>query len=372
MTAMRTIHRPAAARALRVQRLLAVNLNYLGDALFTTPALAALRSGYPATQIDVLAGARAAEILDANPDVDAIHLRPPRRGQARNAALLRTLRSGRYDAVVLFQSIFSNAALAWAAHIPVRVGFAQDGCSPFLTDAVSPPRPDEHRAAAYLRLAAAFPLAETRDARLKVVLAGEDRAFAREFLSERSGGDRVVGLVIGATRPQKSWPEAYWAMLADKLWSAGIRSVLLGGPDEVPAARNILARTRSPLISAVGHTKLKQLAALIGRCGVVVSGDTGPMHIAAAMDTPVVALFGSTDPGETGPWYGGGVAQQRRGLVLYDALPCAPCRKSPTCEGRFDCLRSLTPERAFDAVAEQLDISPRQVLPVITSGKVIP
>lgn len=351
-------------------RLLAVNLNYLGDALFTTPALAALRAHFPATRIDVLAGDRAAAILAGSGDIDRLLVRPPRNGLRRNTALLRTLRAGRYDAVVLFQSILSSALLAFAAGVPVRVGFAQDGTRPFLTHPVAPRRAGEHVVDAYARLAEVFDPAVKRGTRLKVAVGADDAAFARAFLHEREVVAPVAGLVIGATRPQKRWPEEYFAALADKLWNArGVASVLLGGLEETESATRILARARSPIVSAVGRTSPKQMAALVGCCGVLVSGDSGPLHIATALETPVVALFGSTDPGETGPWRGG--ASSVVGTVLYDALSCAPCRKSPTCEGRFDCLHALVPERVFEAVVLLMGIAPRRSLPVVAAREVV-
>lgn len=350
------------------ERLLAVNLNYLGDALFTTPALAALRARFPCARIDALAGGRAAAVLAGNADIDRLLVRPPR-GQGgsalRSAVLLRTLRGGRYDAVVLFQSILANAFLAWAARVPVRVGFAQDGCRFFLSHPVAPRGPGEHVVDAYTRLAVALG-APGQFADLKVALSPDDVAFADAFWRDHELVAPVAGLIVGATRPQKRWPEEYFARLADKLWgAAGVSSILLGGPEERDVAGRILALARAPVVSAVGRTSEKQVAALVARCGVVVSGDSGPLHIATAVGTPAVALFGSTDPAETGPWRGGpnGFA----GTVLYDALSCAPCRKAPTCQGRFDCLRTLVPERVFDAVTSVLGGAGRRALPVVTS-----
>ena len=205
---------------------------------------------------------------------------------------------------------------------------------------------------------------------LSVAVSGEDRAFADTFFDTHELVPPVVGLVIGATRPQKRWPEEYWARLADKLWDVGgMSSVLLGGPEERESAGRILSLAQhAPLISAIGQTTPKQLAALTARLGVVVSGDSGPLHIATAMGTPVVALFGSTDPADTGPWSARD-ADKRNAVVLYDALACSPCRKSPTCGGTFDCLRALTPERVFEAVC-QLAGRPtrRTALPVVAAG----
>lgn len=345
------------------RRLLAVNLNYLGDALFTTPALTALRAHFPRAVIDVLAGERAAAILAGNASVDRLVVRPPRGGGARAASLIATLRQEPYDAVILFQSILSNALIARASGVPVRVGFAQDGCGPFLSHAVPPRRPGEHVVAAYKRLAYALSGANASRAggSLSIVLSPEDTAFADDFLRAHELAPPAVGLVLGATRPQKRWPEEYFARLADKLGKAlGVTCVLLGGPEEMEAAWRVAgqARAATSLVSAVGRTSEKQLAALVARLNVVVSGDSGPLHIATAMGTPVVALFGSTDPAETGPWVGDGASVRGASSVLYDALSCAPCRKSPTCQGRFDCLRALTPERVFDVASAHLEAFP--------------
>ena len=348
-------------------RLLAVNLNYLGDALFTTPALALLKARFPEAQLDVLAGERGAAVLHGDPNIHRILIRPPHGGVGRASALARTLREGRYDAVFLFQSTLSNATLAWAARVPVRVGFAQEGCTPFLTHALPSRTAGEHVVDAYLRVAAAWDGdgvgQPATPSPLSVTLSNKDRAFADDFFRDHELVPPVVGLVIGATRPQKRWPEEYFARLADKLWRiGGMSSVLLGGPEEAEAARRIAALAESPLVSAVGQTTEKQLAALEARLGVVVSGDSGPLHIATAMGTPVVALFGSTDPADTGPWVPHFPQGGDRAIVLYDALACAPCRKNPTCDGRFDCLRALTPERVYDAVCGLLETPTRRTL----------
>ena len=363
-----------------IRRLLAVNLNYLGDALFTTPALATLRARYPDAIIEVLAGERAAAMLAGNPTVDRVIVRPRRSGSARASAFAQTIREGNYDAAILFQSITSNAALSWLLRVPIRVGFAQDGCSPFLTHRVAGRQDGEHVVDAYLRLAQAAPAQSDSVTipapALSITLSPEDRVFAEQVFSKQELLPPVVGLVIGATRAQKRWPEEYWGRLAEKLWSVGnISCVLLGGPEELDAAQRIMGQTKNaPLVSLVGRTSEKQLAAIIDQLGLVISGDSGPLHIATAMKTPVVALFGSTDPAETGPWLGSGREKfSADTIVLYDALHCSPCRKNPTCNGRFDCLRTLTPERVFEAAFGLLEIPMRRTsLPVIASDEPAP
>ncbi len=360
-----------------IRRLLAVNLNYLGDALFTTPALATLRARYPQAVIEVLAGERAAAMLAGNPMVDRVIIRPRRNGSARATAFAQIIRQGKYDAAILFQSITSNAALSWLLGIPIRVGFAQDGCTPFLTHRVAERRTGEHVVDAYLRLALAAPLqADSRTIpapSLSITVSQDDYRFSEQVFRNQELVPPVVGLVIGATRAQKRWPEEYWVRLGEKLWSAGsISCVLLGGPEELEAAQRILSQMKNaPLASLVGRTSEKQLAAIVERLSLVISSDSGPLHIATAMQTPVVALFGSTDPAETGPWLGNAPVHDKvtaTTTVLYDALPCAPCRKNPTCDGRFDCMRALTPERVFEAAGDLLGLQTRRIpLPMLAS-----
>lgn len=355
-------------------RLLAVNLNYIGDALFTTPALAVLKEAYPLATLDVLAGEKAPAILRGNASIDRLIMRPPRDGFRRAMHLRDTLREGNYDGVFLFQSTLAYALIAFMERVPIRVGFQKEGCSPFLTHTVPARRPKEHDVDAYIRLAAADLSSQgiaPSHQRLSIAVSAADIAFVETFLHSREVAPPVVGLVIGATRPQKCWPEEYFVRLADKLWSAaGVCSVLIGGPQETERAQRILSKVRSPLVSAVGLTTEKQLAALISKLSVVVSGDTGPLHIATAMNTPVVAIYGSTDPVETGPWKSPlADANAAQVTILYDALSCAPCGNNPTCQGRFDCLQAITPDRVYDATCQLLGIpSRRTVLSVVTTS----
>ncbi|MBC7806431.1 MAG: lipopolysaccharide heptosyltransferase II [Akkermansiaceae bacterium] len=357
-------------------RILAVNLNYLGDALFTTPALSALRMRFPGARMDVLAGERAAAMLADDPAISRLLLRPPHRGMERATALRRTLSSGDYDTVVLFQSTLSNALLTFTQGVARRIGFAQDGCGPFLTHPVKEREVGEHIVDAYLRLAEALTgpeiAANAAVEGLRITVSDSDAAFAHDFLrTARTGDGPIVGLVIGATRPQKRWSEEYFARLADLLhFRLGASVLLLGGPDEDKSAARIGEMCRAPLHSAIGKTTEKQLAAISARLSAIVSGDSGPLHIATAVRTPVVALFGSTDPADTGPWQPA-LGRMVPATTLYDRLGCAPCRKNPTCGGTYDCLWTIAPDRVFDAVCHLVGAEPKPLrrvpLPVLGS-----
>ena len=165
-----------------------------------------------------------------------------------------------------------------------------------------------------------------------------DALEAAERLLVEAGCDLNAPLVavnVGATRPQKRWFAESFAETLDLL--GDVQSVLVGaGEHDEAIADEVLRRVQKAApVNLVGRTSVKQLAAVLSRCDLLLSADSGPMHLATAVGTPTVALFGSTDPAATGPY--DGVSR-----VIYKALPCAPCGNHPTCGGRYDCLRAIT------------------------------
>ena len=318
-----------------MNRVLVINQNFLGDVLFTTPALSALQRRFPDAALEVFVSERAAPVLWHHPAVSSLHLRPTQGGsRARWGALRQLLRTRHYDGCVVFHGTGLSALLAWLHRVPQRLGFDTDRAGWLLTERVTAHRPGEHFADAFLRAVGGSDGSE----RLQITLTEAERAAV--VLPE----GRCVGLVLGTTRPQKTWPVAHFTQLAKRLILGGFVPVLLGGESEAPAAAAI-----PEAHSLVGKTDLRGLLATIERCGALVTGDTGPLHFGVALGIPTVALFGSTDPAETGSW-----RPRAKTVTLYDKLDCAPCRKHPTCDGRFDCLVGITPERVFQAVREVL------------------
>ncbi len=327
-----------------MRKILVVNMNYMGDALLTTPALTALRRAHPDAQIDTVVGAGAAsQVLEGNPDLDAIIARTARGGWARLVQIYRLLREGRYTDAVILPPLPAYAAAAWLAGTPRRVGQAGRGMNRFLTD-LRPTRAT-HMADAMLDT---MPLpTEDRASRrrLSVTVARDAMEDAERVLSAAGLDlDRpLLAVNVGATRPQKRWFAESFAAALDLLH--GVQCVLVGaGEHDAALVADIQGRvTRARPVSLVDKTDVKQLAAVLSRADVVLSADSGPMHLATAVGTPTVALFGSTDPAATGPY--DGVSR-----VLYKSLPCAPCGNHPTCNGRYDCLRAITPTEVALAV----------------------
>jgi ADP-heptose:LPS heptosyltransferase len=155
-----------------------------------------------------------------------------------------------------------------------------------------------------------------------------------------------VGLVLGASTPVKAWPVEHFVRLVGMLREEGAEVVLIGGPAEAEREAAVQKELAAPALSVVGKTDLPRLAALLDRADAVVAGDTGALHLAAAVGTPVVGLYGPTSPEVTGPY-----GEQHR--VLWDRPECGPCRNRPRCKD-YHCMRDLTPERVAEAVGEVL------------------
>jgi len=329
-----------------MRKFLVVNMNYMGDALLTTPAIAALRAAFPDAQIDTVVGAgTAAEVLQGNPDLNWIITRTARGGASRLMQIFRLLREGRYTDAIILPPLPGYAFAAWLARTPRRVGIAGRGMNHFLTTlrrtrAV-------HMADAMLDTMP-LPPDPNRPRRLVVSIDPDaEDAAARLLLAQGvTSGSPLIAVNVGATRPQKRWFAESFAQTLDGL--SDIPVVLVGaGAADTAMAADILKRTQAKPINLVGETKVKTLAAVLKRCDLLISGDSGPMHLATAVGTPCVALFGSTDPAVTGPF-------DDLSESIYKDLSCSPCGNHPTCNGRYDCLREITPEEVVLATRRLL------------------
>ena len=325
-----------------MRKFLVVNMNYMGDALLTTPAIAALRQTYPDARIDTVVGTgAAAEVLRGNPDLDDIIARTAPGSLGRVMQTFRLLREGRYTDAIILPPLPAYAAAAWLARTPRRVGLAGRGMNRFLTDLRQTRA--VHMAEA-MRDTMPVPANSHPSRRLVVTVDNEAKEAAERLFAEAGAAldGSLLAVNVGATRPQKRWFAESFALTLDLL--ADIPCVLVGaGAEDAALASQVLQLTRKAKpINLVGRTEVKTLAAVLQRCDLLLSADSGPMHLATAVGTPSLALFGSTDPAVTGPF-------DLLSETLYKALPCAPCGNHPTCAGRYDCLRAITPEEVAAA-----------------------
>ena len=341
-----------------MRKFLVVNMNYMGDALLTTPAIAALRRAFPEARIDTVVGAgAAAEVLRNNPDLDEIIARTARGSIARIAQTYRLLRDGQYTDAIILPPLPAYAAAAWLARTPRRVGLAGRGMNRFLTDLRQTQA--VHMADAMLDTMPLPPPPE-RDRRRLIVTVDRESWEAAEVLLAEAGiasETRLIAVNVGATRPQKRWFAEAFAQTLDLL--ADIPCVLVGfGVEDTAMAAEVMRLTQSAKpVNLVGRTGVKTLAAVLQRGDLLLSADSGPMHLATAVGTPSLALFGSTDPAVTGPF-------DTLSETIYKNWHCSPCGNHPTCNGRYDCLRAITPEEVASAARRLLKLRRGELTPL--------
>lgn len=352
------------------RRILVVRLDLLGDLVMSLPAARALKESYPGASVTMLVTPYTAPLLRFAPYVDEVlaidpnAIRMPRRWfELRRyrhlLAVLGALRRDRYDlAVSLFERFACLFALASGA--PIRVGYRDEAYPGSLTVAVPGRRylARQHEVAYDLALARAAG-AVVGDARPELAVTDDLRAGAARLLGElgATGRPLVVCHVGASNGSAKRWPATSWARLCDRL--SEIRDctiVFTGAPSEACLVETVRRRMRSRSWSAVGKTGVPLLLGLIACADLVVSGDSAPVHLASAVRTPVIGIYGPTDPAIYGP-----LSPASRALSA--GLPCSPCynllttAECPWHVSPAPCTSAVTVHRVFSAAIELLDAS---------------
>jgi heptosyltransferase-2 len=292
--------------------LLATKFRFIGDTLLAVPLIRAVRAQWPHARIVLLTGCNARALLENNPYLDEIIEFDPRgrdRGTAQFLRLVARLRRACFDACFVLNRSFHSALIPALAHIRLRAGFASEGRTWLLSRPV-PYDPDKSEIDCYFDVLRAVAPQVPTDPALALWISDSEHAEARRHLQEAWGENipptRLVGIQPGASLPEKRWPAARFACLADALVQSDpkARIVLLGGPDERAAADAMLehcaAQTRIQARDFVGRFDLRGSLALLAQLGLFVGSDTAILHSANALGIPTVALFGPTNPRKWG------------------------------------------------------------------------
>ncbi|MCC7293883.1 MAG: lipopolysaccharide heptosyltransferase II [Phycisphaerales bacterium] len=342
------------------ERILLVKPSSLGDVVHALPALHGLRMRYPAARIDWLIAPPFAPLVDGHPDLSEVVLFDRRQYGAIGRRLgatrdflrfLRELRRRRYDLVIDLQGLFRSGFLARATGAPVRLGFrnGREGSPVFYTDLIEVPDPDAHAVDRNMLVAGRLGFAEAR-VHFDLALTPAERDDAKRLLSAAgiAPGLPVVAVFPGARWETKLWPGERFAAAVDQLVQAGLAVVLLGGREETDRCQFIGRRCARPVVNLVGRTTVRQLAAVIACCDVVFCQDSAPMHLAVALDRPLVCLTGPTNPARTGPY-------QRGADVVRLSLDCSPCyyRRLSQCPHGHKCMEELAVEQVVEAVLQR-------------------
>jgi lipopolysaccharide heptosyltransferase II len=343
------------------RRLLAVRLDTIGDVLMTTPALRALRGrdGH-VTLLTSPTGAEAARLVPEVDDVivyEAPWLKatPPDPPPDRDLAMVEELRRRRFDAAAIFTVYSQNplpaAFLCHLAGISLRVAHSRENPYHLLTDWVREVEPEvrvRHEVRRQLDLVAEVGRT-VPDERLSLEVPRPARRRAASLLGQVGIDPSRPWLVLhpGATAPSRRYPADSYALAAERLVSDhGVVVVLTGSPDEVALVDELRARVPAATASLAGRLSLAELAALLELAPLLVANNSGPVHVAAAVGTPVVDLYALTNPQHT-PW---GVPNR----VLFRDVPCRFCYRSVCPMGHHHCLRLVSPDQVVDAALELL------------------
>jgi lipopolysaccharide heptosyltransferase I len=336
------------------RRILLIKPSSLGDIVHALPTLAALRQRFPQAHIAWLVKRQWAALLERAEGLDRVW--PVGPGLAGWLSEIPRLRAERFDLAVDLQGLLRSGLMGRLAGCPERIGFAngREGSPVFYTRRVAVPASEMHAVDRYLLAADALGAARPATPQFRFAIPAADRAMVADALG-RAGvkaGSPWIAMNVSARWPTKRWPAASFAAVADRLRTDGAGPVvLIGGPDDRADARAVASQARPAAIADLtGQTPLGLLPALLQSASVLLTNDSGPMHVAAAVGTPVVALFGPTSEVRTGP-YG------EPHLVLTHRIPCSPCF-SRRCANAIEreCLTGIAPAQAVEAVRAMLAV----------------
>jgi lipopolysaccharide heptosyltransferase II len=351
------------------RRILCIRLDSLGDVLMTMPAVRAIKQALPASSITLLTSPAGAEPAPYLPEIDDVivyqapWLKPARQNdpQDYDQEMLARLAAGQFDAVVIFtvysQSPLPAALFCTLAGIPLRAAHCRENPYHLLSDWIKESEPEQqvrHEVQRQLDLVASLGF-EPQDPRMRFCLPPTSRASARQKLRAAGINPQQPWIAIhpGVSAPSRQYRPKGYAQVADQLISKyGLQVVFTGSAVESDLVAYIQAQMKANSASLAGQLSLPELAGVLQQAALLLANNTGPVHLAAAVDTPVVDLYALTNPQHT-PW---GVPSR----VLFHDVPCKFCYKSICPLGHHACLEMVSPAQVVDAVLDLLSETAEQ------------
>jgi lipopolysaccharide heptosyltransferase II len=349
-------------------KILLVRLRQIGDVVFTTPAIQALRERFPDAHLTYVVEPAAAPVVEQNPWLNTVIVAPRAGGLAGlrgDLALGRRLRREQYDVAIDFHGGPRASLLTWLSRAPVRIGYAIVGRGWMYTRAVARPRQLRARHSVENQWDLLESLGVGRPSRERFPVEMRSTADAARSVAERlsaagvSSNDCLIVIHVSAGNPFRRWPVTSFGEVAAALISRHptARIVITSGPSERDAAGQVIANARGRLndtdrlrVLAGGDFSLAELRALVDRAALYVGGDSGPMHVAATSRVPIITLYGPTLPARSAPWR---PDTSSSASIEVLGLECRPCDQRVCAPGDFRCLLQIEPREVIDA-AERL------------------
>lgn len=332
-----------------MKRILIVNVNWIGDTLFATPLMRALRDNLPDAYIAVLTHPRCHQILEGNPNINEVILYNDRyllRRLPTKFSLISLIRSKEFDTSFILRRSLSRTMLMFLCKIPQRIGYDNRKSGFLLTKRVKMPAKNLHRVEYFLDLARSVGI-EPKSANYEFFVSDKDRDKADEILQREGlkGKESFIAINAGGNWDLKRWPVEDFAELGDEIFDRfNTKVVLTGAEKDIGLCKNISNLMRTEPVLLCGKTDLKTLGAVFEKAKWVISNDSGPMHIAIGVKSPVIALFGPTSPSITGP-YGDSLYK-----VLQKKVDCdIPCYNLSCKDNK--CMKAITLKDVLEAMA---------------------
>ena len=327
-----------------IRKILVRSTNWIGDAVMTTPALGAIRAAFPSSEIVLAANSVVSELMTPHPFCDRVIIydkNGPHRGLRGFGKFCRLIGRERFDLAILFQNAIEAAIMARLAHIGTRAGYNTDGRGILLTHEIPVTKEARrlHHTQYYMNMLAKLGISPAEQ-KLRLQCTDEEKRWAQSLLGPGRWAAINPGAAYGSA---KRWYPERFAQVADALASEpGYGSVLVGGRGETGIGSEIESLMRSKPLNLIGGTSVRQLMAVLASVDLVITNDSGPMHVAAAFDRPIVALFGPTDHTTTSPLC-------PRFILVRREVECAPCLKRQ-CPTDHRCMAGISVNDVLSAV----------------------
>ena len=329
----------------KINKILLIKLGSIGDVVNTLPLVNALKSGMPEVELGWLIEPKSYPIVEGHRSVDRFIIHRRSRGIRGAGDALKEIRDFKPDLVIDLQRILRSSFFTLFSGCRRRLGFDRIRCKEYswlcTNEKISPGDPKVHMVHQYLEFAGYLGLADP-EISFSIPVSDRDQEEAGKLLPREKIGKGFVALNIGAAKPSNRWPTEQWAELAALILDrTSLAVVLTGGSVDAGRGRliNNLFGNEERLLDCTGRTSLKQLGGLFLSADTVVTGDTGPMHIASALGVRTIGLFGPADPGRTGPF-------NHLNLVVRSGVPCAPCGRR-TCPD-LKCMEAISAETVYN------------------------
>lgn len=332
-----------------VQNILVRMPNWVGDLVMATPILTDLRNAFPKASITAMCKRPLCELLEKDASIDELFCftRPTndflRRDDLRD--IIAKIAAGKYDTGILLTNSFSSAWWFWLGKVKRRIGYSGHFRRFLLTDAVKPSQEKEHQVNDYKRILVPLGIGISETAP-RLFVSEKEVEESKTLLYQRgyTKGKKLIGINPGASfGSAKCWPpERFRALAMRLLLEIDAYIVFFGDPSTAKLVKEITRDLPEKVIDLAGVTSLRELACIIKDCSVLVTNDSGPMHIGSAFHVPIVALFGSTDEEKTGP-YG------QKESVIHKHVKCSPCFKR-VCPIDFPCMKEIGVDEVLQRV----------------------